>query len=206
MTVFVRFFFAECAGGEEYLGCSEKVFLSFNYHSPDQEGEPLQKLSLHPDKPVVWRNVDLDAAVLQLAPSHHQLPPPLGHHLGDASFSTTLYLIGHDDHTESDKYMYIDLLCPVKNASDSCVQQILQDPLHADLVDTMTDQRRTLLLSSFTHGSSGSPGFDQYGHLVVMYTRGYPGDNPQVNQAVNIMAIKEQMSADDCHLAEHLFG
>ena len=187
MYVSVCFYFAECAGGEEYLARSERVFVSFNYHTPDQEGEPLKKLSLHPDKPVVWRNADLDTAVLQLAPSNHPLPPPLGHHLGDASCSTTLYLIGHDDHAENDKC--IDLQCPVKKASDPCIQQILQDPLHADLVDTMTDQRRTLLLSSFTHG-----------------TRGYPGDNPQVNQAVNIMAIKEQMSADDCHLAEHLFG
>ena len=76
-----------------------------------------------------------------------------------------------------------------------------------DLVD---DPRRTLLRSSFTHGSSGSPGFNGHGRLVVMYTTGYPteevrhGRPSTVEQAVNIAAIREQLASDRPHLVAEL--
>ena len=175
--------------------------MSFNCQSPHQQEEPLRKVFLDPQNPVVWTNTDLDAAVLRLVRSHDPLPPPLGHLHGDASHSGTLYLIGYDNRATNNRVL--DLLCPVKKLSDLS-PEFLQE--NADHVFDMSDQRRTLLLTSLTHGSSGSPGFDEHGRLVVMYTAGYPNENPQVEQAVNIVAVKEQMITENPQLAEHLFG
>ena len=177
------------------------MFVSFNY-SPDQQGEPLCQVFLHPEQSVPWKNKLLDAAVLQLQlmPSH-PLPPPLGHLHGDASCSKTLYLIGHDNH--ADNNLVVDLHCPVKKFS-SLPDQFLQDN-SSDYFD-MSDPRRTLLVSSLTHGSSGSPGFDQHNCLTVMYTKGYPSKKPQVEQAVNIVAIKNQLVLENHELAERLFN
>ena len=199
--LFCSLHLAECVGGEAYLSCPERVFVSFNYHSPDQQEECLHEVFLCPQNPVVWRNAALDAAVLQLVRPHDPLPPPLGHLHGDASCSDTLYLIGHDSHAANNRV--VDLHCPVKKFSDLSDQFRQENSAH---VFNMSDQRRTLLSSSLTHGSSGSPGFDQHGCLTVMYTRGYPDENPQVEQAVNIVAIKEQMTVENRELAEHLFS
>ena len=199
-TVFAFFLhLAECVGGEVNLGNHERVFVAFN--SPDQQEEPLRKEFFHPQNLVVWRNAALDATVLELVPSHDPLPPPLGNLHGDASGSDTLCLIGYDDSATNNRVL--DLLCPVKKFSDLSPEFLQENATH---VFDMSDQRRTLLLTSLTHGSSGSPGFDEHGRLVVMYTRGYPNENPQVEQAVNIVAVKEQMITDDPQLAEHLFG
>ena len=173
--------------------------MSFNY-SPDQQEETLCQVFLDPEQPVPWKNKLLDAAVLRLMPSH-PLPPPLGNLHGDARCSETLYLIGHDNHAANN--LVVDLHCPVKKFS-SLSDQFLQD--NSSHYFDMSDPRRTLLSSSLTHGSSGSPGFDQHGCLTVMYTRGYPGENPQVEQAVNIVAIKNQLVMENHELAEHLFS
>ena len=199
--LFCSLHLAEFVGGEVNLANHERVFVSFNYNSPDEQEERLCKVFLHPQNPIFWKNAALDAAVLQLVPSHDPLPPPLGHLHGDASHSDTLYLIGYDDRATNNRVL--DLLCPVKKFEDLSPEFLREN---ADHVFGMSDQRRTLLLTSLTHGSSGSPGFDEHGRLIVMYTRGYPDENPQVEQAVNIVAVKEQMITDNPQLAEHLFS
>ena len=150
----------------------------------------------------MWRNGDLDAAVLQLD-TRLPLPPPLGSMWGEASRSTTLYLIGHDNNAENKRVL--DLQCPVKEFYDLSVELRQRCP------GLMEDSRRTLLTCSLAHGSSGSPGFDEFGSLVVMFTTGYPLENvrnrtaTEVEQAVNITAIRQLLQRDIPQLADELF-
>ena len=190
------------------MGDRRNVFVSFNFSGSTQPGEPFDVYGLDLHNPLVWYNEDLDAAVLQLD-TGRPLPPSLGSLLDNASRSETLYVIGHDNKARDSKV--VDLKCPVKKFSDlsaGTLQRcpgLVQDPQHP-LFTT-----RTLLTCSLAHGSSGSPGFDQNGSLVVMFTTGYPLENvrnrttTEVEQAVNITAIRQQLQRDFPQLADELF-
>ena len=195
---------------EFYTRRWESVTVSFNYRTPDRRTEDFVEVYLHPipDEVVVWRSPEenLDAAVLQLDTRgmhpNYRLPPPLGHLHGDASCSSKLYFIAHDKNTDRSNRV-ICLKCPVVkldtlNAPEEVVER-----------HRLSDARRTLLKTTLRHGSSGSPGFDEHGRLVVMYAKGIHdmGDqhNIVVEQAVNIKAIKEFMQQTHPGLAQHLF-
>ena len=186
-------YLSECIGGLQFLGDPARVSVSFGSGT---------WFHLHPGTPLEWHDGNLDAAVLQLHTSE-QLPPPLGHVWGNVDDSTTLHLISHDKSPQIKGAL--DLSCPVVKFSELTPGFRQQNP---DLVD---DPRRTLLRSSFLHGSSGSPGFNGHGRLVVMYTTGYPTDDVRqgrpstVEQAVNIAAIREQLASDNPQLAAELF-
>ena len=189
---------------EFYTRRRESVIVSFNYRTPDRRTEDFVEVYLHPnrDEVVVWWSPegDLDAAVLQLETGemHDRLPPPLGHLHGDASCSSKLYFIAHDKDTDRSNRV-ICLKCPLVklNALNAPVELVLRERLY--------DARRTLLKTTLRHGSSGSPGFDEHGRLVVMYTKGIHGMGVEVEQAVNIKAIKELMQQTHPTLAQHLF-
>ena len=201
------FFLPASVGGEAFLADPRSVFVSFNFGRPTQPGEP-SEVYLDPQRPVVWRNGDLDAVVLQLD-TQLPSPPPLGSLWGNASRSTTLYMIGHDNNAGNKRVL--DLQCPVKKYSDLTAETLQRCP------DLVQDARhplfttRTLLTCSLAHGSSGSPGFDEFGSLVVMFATGYPLENvrnrtaTEVEQAVNIKAIRQQLQRDVPQLADELF-
>ena len=201
------FFLPDSVGGEAFLADRRSVFVSFNFGRPTQPGET-SEVYLDSQRPVVWRNGDLDAAVIQLD-TRLPSPPPLGSLWGEASRSTTLYMIGHDNNAGNKRVL--DLQCPVKKLSDLTAETLqrcpglVQDSQHPLFTTT------TLLTCSLTHGSSGSPGFDEFGSLVVMFATGYPLENvrnrlaTEVEQAVNITAIRHQLQRDFPQLADELF-
>ena len=191
---------------EFYTRRRESVIVSFNYRTPDRRTEDFVEVYLHPnpDEVVVWSSPegDLDAAVLQLETCgmhpNYRLPPPLGHLHGDASCSSKLYFIAHDKDTDRSNRV-ICLKCPVVKWN------ALNVPVELVLRERLSDARRTLLKTTLRHGSSGSPGFDEHGRLVVMYTKGIHDMGVEVEQAVNIKAIKELMQQTHPTLAQHLF-
>ena len=186
-------------GGEAFLGDRRNVFVSFNFSGSTQPGEPFEVYGLDLHNPLVWYNEDLDAAVLQLD-TGRPLPPSLGSLLDNASRSKTLYLIGHDNNARDSKVL--DLKCPVKKFSDLSAETLQRCPGLVQDSQHPLFTTRTLLTCSLAHGSSGSPGFDQNGSLVVMFTTGYPRDNvgkrldTEVEQAVNVTAIRQQLQWD----------
>ena len=189
-----------------YVRRRESVTVSFNYRTPDRRTEDFVEVYLHPnpDEVVVWSSPegDLDAAVLQLdtrgMPPNYRLPPPLGHLHGDAGSSSTLYFIAHDKDTDRSNRV-ICLKCPVVK------WDALDAPVELFMRHRLSDARRTLLKTTLRHGSSGSPGFDEHGRLVVMYAKGIHDTVVVVEQAVNIKAIKELMQRQRPDLAQRLF-
>ena len=129
---------------------------------------------------IVFGDKALDVAVLQLQLQERLpncLPAPLTNHLSDVNQSAIVHLIGHS----RGLYKSLSLFC------ERCSESLSPD--------------RPLIRSTFMAGSSGSPGFDDNGYLVMMLTDGVSdGKEFVLRQGVSMMAVYNILLRDSPNL------
>lgn len=174
------------------------VEVCFNHHQADQAALVIERL----ESGVSWSSERLDVAVLQLrVPFDHQLPPSLGCRLGDVRHSSKFHLIGHND----GGYKAVNLCCEKRPADHPDVQNLQGYPEWTRMFPSLLDPCKTLLEASLTHGSSGSPCFDDSGRLVLMQAHGlFLGDSNVLDQGVNLIDIFQLMNQEAPALANLL--
>ncbi|XP_066296578.1 uncharacterized protein [Branchiostoma lanceolatum] len=140
------------------------------------------------------QNDDLDYSLLELDVPDDQsdkLPPGLGHLIKETRDKTTVTIVGHP----GVRPKKIDPSCPVVGPDHSIAVYLRFHP------DPMVNNpNRDNYESVFAHGSSGSPGFDDEGNLVVMHACGYhlyDGSKTEVQQGVKMVAIREDLKQRD---------
>ena len=166
----------------EHLGTEDvrvfsglNVTVCFNYHRDSNTQQTLVLEKLEPF--IVFGNTALDVAVLQLQERlPNCLPAPLAN-LGDVNQSAIVHLIGHS----RGLYKSLSLFC------ERCSESLSPD--------------RPLIRSTFMAGSSGSPGFDDNGNLVMMLTDGVSdGKEFVLRQGVSMMAVYNILLRDSPNL------
>ncbi|XP_078662985.1 uncharacterized protein LOC144906514 [Branchiostoma floridae x Branchiostoma belcheri] len=139
----------------------------------------------------ICHSVDLDYAILQLAVRDVEMGrnleglPLLGHFISESiDCRKMVVLVGHP----SGGNKVVDFACVAGKLQCFVVQtrfaNLLQEDEHKPLYDT----------SVMFHGSSGSPGFDTFGNVVLMHTRGFFPDKSSkslIERGVLLSAIRE---------------
>ncbi|XP_066279198.1 serine protease FAM111A-like [Branchiostoma lanceolatum] len=142
------------------------VFVEFNYLDPLF---PKSSDSHFKVKRLVYCSPELDYCVLELdipsgeLDSFQQRFPGLGHLIGPISMEGTVAIIGHPGGHDKKSH----LSCPVVSATSA------PEAVYHRFYEQLTHQAAATYRTVFGHGSSGSPGFDGDGKLVVMHTMGF---------------------------------
>ncbi|XP_066296259.1 serine protease FAM111A-like [Branchiostoma lanceolatum] len=138
---------------------------------------------------------ELDYSLLELDILNDQfdkLPPGLGHLIESPGAGTLVTIIGHPDGRPKE----VDTSCPIIGPKHSITVYLKFHPERCADYAMAYNPNRDNYKSAFGHGSSGSPGFDHDGKLVVMHACGYhlyDGSKTEVQQGVRMTAIKEDL-------------
>eukprot|EP00058_Branchiostoma_floridae_P018571 XP_002604060.1 hypothetical protein BRAFLDRAFT_71650 [Branchiostoma floridae] len=132
---------------------------------------------------------DLDYAILQLAVEDEmgrslESLPLLGHFISESEDSRNMVvLVGHP--SGGNKMVDFALIAGVAQRYVIHIRYpyMIQEDERKPIYDT----------SVMFHGSSGSPGFDTYGNVVLMHTRGFMDDGGQsvIERGVRLSAIRD---------------
>eukprot|EP00058_Branchiostoma_floridae_P018578 XP_002604067.1 hypothetical protein BRAFLDRAFT_71643 [Branchiostoma floridae] len=132
---------------------------------------------------------DLDYAILQLVVEDEmerslESLPLLGHFISESEDSRKMVvLVGHP--SGGSKVVDFGLIAGV-------AQRYVIHIRYPDMIQE--DERKPIYDTSVMfHGSSGSPGFDTYGNVVLMHTRGFLDDGRQsvIERGVRLSAIRD---------------
>ncbi|XP_035698175.1 uncharacterized protein LOC118431163 isoform X4 [Branchiostoma floridae] len=157
---------------------------------------------------------DLDYSLLELDVPDDQsdrLPPGLGHLIASSSKAKLVTIIGHPGGRPQEA----NICCPIVDPDHKNIKTIAvylkfnPEPTGGANYGMVDDPGRVTYRSVFGPGSSGSPGFDEEGKLIVMHTCGYPlykGSSSLVEQGVKMTAIRDDLEQRDDHdLSAELF-
>ncbi|XP_078583313.1 uncharacterized protein LOC144866015 isoform X2 [Branchiostoma floridae x Branchiostoma japonicum] len=130
---------------------------------------------------------DLDYAILQLAVEDEmernlESLPLLAHFISESENSRKMVvLVGHP--AGGSKIVDFARIAGAVRRYIVHVRYMIQEDERKPLYDT----------SVMFHGSSGSPGFDTYGNVVLMHTRGFPdaSSNSRIERGVCLPAIRD---------------
>ncbi|XP_078582891.1 uncharacterized protein LOC144865784 isoform X2 [Branchiostoma floridae x Branchiostoma japonicum] len=132
---------------------------------------------------------DLDYAILQLSVEdemerHLESLPLLAHFISESEDSRKMVvLVGHP----SGGNKIVDFGCIA-----GVVRRYIVHVRFPNMIQE--DERKPLYNTSVMfHGSSGSPGFDTYGNVVLMHTRGFPDASSKslIERGVRLSAIRD---------------
>ncbi|XP_066303108.1 serine protease FAM111A-like [Branchiostoma lanceolatum] len=148
---------------------------------------------------------DLDYCVLEFSIRDSQTAevqtelPALGHLVCDVEHSDTISLVGHPggDHKAMDPN------CPYPHPEVGVYLKLNPQP-KGDF-SQLNDPGRVTYSSVMGPGSSGAPGFDKGGNLVVMHARGYRPHDQNMEQGVKMTAIRDDLRNNHPDLCEELF-
>ena len=150
-------------------------------------------------EPLVWYSEDLDAAVLELKPpTDHNLPGCLSNPLKVVNRESKIHLIGHSN----SQYKSVNLcceMCPLDHPEFVKLRRERGEEIKKNCPDLM-NPNMILFKSTFLPGSSGSPGFDGDGNLVLMLTCGVHDDSEFLfRQGVSMQAVNDRLQAEGLH-------
>eukprot|EP00058_Branchiostoma_floridae_P019044 XP_002604533.1 hypothetical protein BRAFLDRAFT_79380 [Branchiostoma floridae] len=186
-------------------GSCNDAFVEFNYLKAFPNEEDFVRFIV---KDVKHSQDDLDYCILELDIPTGQFQlvqerlPGLESLIGSTSEGSTVTIIGHP----GGQPKKLDVRCPVLNPNNNKVTHYLK--IHPSKAQDVYHPGRTIYKSTFAHGSSGSPGFDQYGNLVVMHTRGYPlhaGSHSVLEQGIRLTAIHGDLRRNKPDLFRAIF-
>ncbi|XP_013387807.1 uncharacterized protein LOC106156913 [Lingula anatina] len=159
---------------------------------------------------MAWYSVALDAALFHIHnPDGHDVVPDLDCDIADVEPGKDVCIVGHNN---CDPLRYDP---DTKILSDFDVKKDIDLTLKTYPSASFTnahDRNRQLMKSSFMHGASGSPCFDEYGNLALMYTKGYPENYKALRmaqtvfeQGVRMRCIYEELKKEKPELVSDLF-
>ncbi|KAI8515531.1 PREDICTED: protein FAM111A-like [Branchiostoma belcheri] len=182
-----------------------KAFVEFNFF--EDPLSPFEQIRFLIQKEVPWHSdiSDLDYCVLEFSIPDGQMAevqtmlPALGPLVCDVKHSGTITLVGHPGGDPK----VMDPSCPYPHPDIGVY--LKHNPQPTGDFSQLIDQRRVTYCSVMGHGSSGAPGFDKEGNLVVMHARGYRPHGQNVEQGVKMTAIRDDMRNKCPELCEELF-
>ncbi|XP_013411060.1 uncharacterized protein LOC106174184 isoform X1 [Lingula anatina] len=189
------------------LGDKTQTKVSFQFEDLYSQ-HSTEWLGLEPD--IVWSNKELDVAILKLK---NEVVLDSAPRWGVAATTDYVHIIGHNN----GDIKKLDYRCPLKSLDDSETKEILTNGKIAfgpAAYEGVENQNLQLLQTSFMHGASGSPCFDKFGRLVLLFTRGYPNlplssmsqlGRTVIEQGVKMECICETLAAEKEDLAHALF-
>ncbi|XP_078596966.1 uncharacterized protein LOC144873459 [Branchiostoma floridae x Branchiostoma japonicum] len=181
--------------------CNASVVFNY-YHKPPPVPIqfPIEQIKF------TCRDLDLDYSVLQLATPSLQFQemlqnlPGLGHLVQRLERGQKVTLMGHPD----GKPMSMDPSCPVESPLINWYEYV--DNISKDEFNLLRHPARVPYRSTFSKGSSGSPVFNNMGHLVGIHTQGFPEKGPsQIEQMVRMTAIRAELKLHYPELCHDLF-
>lgn len=167
---------------------SDSTVVSFTY-----EEQHFEKCNLYFIEPWLGPSSKaLDYALLKMKESEQSFPPGLMPHVFSPPYNGLVYIIGHPDGKEkaTDACTVIPFIqrhpetrrrleeareqgdhhpnCDTEGGRISCIHMFTNESFKE-----ISSPRAVTYDTSFFHGSSGSPVFDNSGHLVAMHAAGY---------------------------------
>ncbi|XP_035695598.1 uncharacterized protein LOC118429238 [Branchiostoma floridae] len=195
---------------EEMAKVGGESFVEFNYKSlndPDLFEFKVKRVVC------TSQNNESDHSLLELDVPDDQserLPPGLGHLIASSSKAKLVTIIGHPGGRPQEA----NICCPIVGSDHKNIKAIAvylnfnPEPTGGANYRMVDDPGRVTYRSVFGPGSSGSPGFDEEGKLIVMHTCGYPlykGSSSLVEQGVKMTAIRDDLEQYDHGLSAELF-
>ncbi|XP_078693243.1 serine protease FAM111A-like [Branchiostoma floridae x Branchiostoma belcheri] len=150
----------------------------------------------------------LDYSVLALEPlDDSEFPPGLESLICLTTKKSTVSIIGHPG---GDPKTFA-IRCPIVSPKQNKVTYYLKfnpNPTGDADYSKVSDPARATYRTDFDYGSSGSPGFDQNGKLIVMHTCGYPlypGSESVLEQGIRMTAIYRDLKQNKPDLFREIF-
>ncbi|XP_078583876.1 uncharacterized protein LOC144866389, partial [Branchiostoma floridae x Branchiostoma japonicum] len=146
------------------------------------------KVPFHSEMLMCWSE-DLDYAILRLAVGNEiernlDSLPPLGSFISERDDDRKMVVVVGHPNNESKKVDF----CPIAGVDEHNVIHIR----FPNLIPWPADVRKPLYHTGVMfHGSSGSPGFDTYGDVMLMHTRGFPDHQSLIECGVRLTAIRD---------------
>ncbi|XP_019616194.1 PREDICTED: uncharacterized protein LOC109463776 isoform X2 [Branchiostoma belcheri] len=151
---------------------------------------------------------ELDYSVLELEPlDDSEFPPGLESLIWPTTKKSRVSIIGHPG---GDPKTFA-IRCPIVNSKyNEVIYYLMFNPNPTGGADysKVSDPARATYRTDFAHGSSGSPGFDQNGKLIVMHTCGYPlysGSKSVLEQGIRMTAIYRDLKQNKPDLFREIF-
>ncbi|XP_035687905.1 protein FAM111A-like [Branchiostoma floridae] len=180
-------------------GPPENAFVEFNFLKDFKTFKPIRFQFI---KQVALSNIDdLDYCVLEfsipadLTETVKTHLPALGTLVCDVEHSGTITLVGHPGGDPK----VMDPNCPYPHPYVGVYRKLNPQP------SQLNDPRRVTYCSLMGLGSSGSPGFNEDGDLVVMHACRYRPHDQNIEQGVKMTAIRDDLRQRNPDLCEELF-